>query len=174
MLTLFPVSTQQTYYPIPLILLLRGCFPTHLPHHPNISLHWGIKPSQEQGPPLPLKPEKAPFSSFSPSPNSSIGLLMVSVMTGICIGQDLAKPLRRQLYQAPVSKHALASAILSEFGVCMWNGSPGEAVSGQPFLQYLLHSLFLYFFRQEKFYVKILEMSWWPHPSTSRPCLTSR
>ena len=129
MLTLFPVSTQQTYYPIPLILLLRGCFPTHLPHHPNISLHWGIKPSQEQGPPLPLKPEKAPFSSFSPSPNSSIGLLMVSVMTGICIGQDLAEPLRRQLYQAPVNKNFSASAIVSGCHICMWDGFPSEGQS---------------------------------------------
>jgi hypothetical protein len=35
----------------------------------------------------------------------------------------LAKPLRRQLYQVPVSKHFLASAIVSGFGVYMWDGS---------------------------------------------------
>jgi hypothetical protein len=27
-------------------------------HHPSISLCWGIQPSQEQGPPLPLMPDK--------------------------------------------------------------------------------------------------------------------
>ena len=85
--------------------------------------------------------------SFSPSSNSSIGVLVLSSIVGICIciGQDLAEPLRRQLYQAPVSKHFLASAIVSGFGVCMWDGSPGGAVSGWPFLQSLLHALSLYF-----------------------------
>jgi hypothetical protein len=36
-----------------------------------------------------------------------------------------AEPLRRQLYQAPVSKHFLASTIVSGFGVCIWDGFPG-------------------------------------------------
>jgi hypothetical protein len=44
--------------------------------------------------------------------------------------------------------------------------SPGEAVSVWPFLQSLLHTFSLYFFRQEQFWVKILEMSGWPHAST--------
>ena len=35
------------------------------------------------------------------------------------ICQTLAEPLRRQLYQAPVSKHFLAYAIVSGFGVCI-------------------------------------------------------
>jgi hypothetical protein len=30
-----------------------------------------------------------------------------------------------QLYQVPVSKHFLASAIMAEFGVCRWDGSLG-------------------------------------------------
>ena len=34
-----------------------------------------------------------------------------------CISQALAKPLRRQLYQAPVSKLLLVSAIVSGFEV---------------------------------------------------------
>jgi hypothetical protein len=42
---------------------------------------------------------------------------MVAVSIHICIGQDLTEPLRRQLYQAPVSKHFLASAIVSGFVV---------------------------------------------------------
>ena len=48
----------------------------------------------------------------------------------MCIGQALAEPLRRQLYQAPVSKHLLTSAIVSGFGVCIWDGSPRGTVSG--------------------------------------------
>jgi len=41
--------------------------------------------------------------------------LTVSICIYIC--QALAEPLRRQLYQAPVSMHFLASAIVSGFGV---------------------------------------------------------
>jgi hypothetical protein len=33
--------------------------PPLLSPHPRIPLHWGIKPSQDQGPLLPLKTEKA-------------------------------------------------------------------------------------------------------------------
>jgi hypothetical protein len=39
------------------------------------------------------------------------------------------------------SKHFLASAIVSGFGVCRWDGSLGRAVSGWPFLQPLLYSV---------------------------------
>jgi hypothetical protein len=46
--------------------------------------------------------------------------------------QALAQPLRRQLYQAPVSKHFLAFTIVSAFSVCIQDGSPGGAVSGWP------------------------------------------
>jgi hypothetical protein len=56
----------------------------------------------------------------------------------LCICQVLAEPLRRQLYQAPVRKHLLASTIVSGFGNCIWDGSPGGAVSGWPFFQSLL------------------------------------
>jgi hypothetical protein len=48
----------------------------------------------------------------------------------ICICQALAEPLRRQLYQVPVSKHFLASAIVSGFGDYIWDGSPSGALSG--------------------------------------------
>jgi hypothetical protein len=50
--------------------------------------------------------------------------------------------------KAPVnifSKNFLASAIVSGFGVCMWDGSTGGSVSGWPFLLSLLYSLPLYF-----------------------------
>jgi hypothetical protein len=35
----------------------------------------------------------------------------------------------------------LGISIVSGFGVCMWDGSPGGAVSGWLFLQSLLHSI---------------------------------
>jgi hypothetical protein len=40
----------------------------------------------------------------------------------------------------------LACIIVSGFGVCIWDGSPGVAVSGWPFLQSLLYSVSLYIF----------------------------
>jgi hypothetical protein len=57
--------------------------PTHplSPHHPSIPLHWDIKPSQDQGPLLPVMADR-PFSSFLPSPNSSIGVPMLSPVVG--------------------------------------------------------------------------------------------
>jgi hypothetical protein len=63
----------------------------------------------------------------------------------ICIGLALEEPLREQLYQAPVNKHFLASAIVSGFGVNRWGGFLGGAVSSWPFLQFLLHSLSMHF-----------------------------
>jgi hypothetical protein len=81
------------------------------------------------------------FSSFSPFSNSSITpfsnssptLTLCSVQwlatsIHLCACQALAEALRRQLYQAPVSKHFLASIIMSGFGECVWDGSPGRAV----------------------------------------------
>ena len=52
---------------------------------------------------------------------------------------------RGQSYQAPVSKHFLASATVSGFGVYGWDGSLGGKVSGWPFLQSVLHFLSLHF-----------------------------
>jgi hypothetical protein len=60
-----------------------------------------------------------PFNSFSPFSNSSIGDPVVSPMVGLCIHKALAGPLRRQPYQAPFSKHFLASTIVSGFGNCI-------------------------------------------------------
>jgi hypothetical protein len=42
----------------------------------------------------------------------------------------MAEPLRRQLYQAPVSRLLLASAIVPGFSGCLWDESPSGAVSG--------------------------------------------
>jgi hypothetical protein len=75
------------------------------------------------------------FSSFSPFSNPSIGDHMVSPMVG-CDGPPLymsSSGKARHLYQAPVSKHFLAFSIVSQFGVCIWDGSPSRAVSGWAF-----------------------------------------
>jgi hypothetical protein len=71
-----------------------------------------------------------PFSSFGPFSNSSTGdligdpVLSPIMDTSIClyICQALAEPLKRQLYQAPVSTHLLASTIVSGFVDCIWKG----------------------------------------------------
>jgi hypothetical protein len=58
-----------------------------------------------------------PFSNSSLRTPCSVQWLAVSICLYIC--QALAEPLRRQLYQAPVSKLLLASTIVSRFGVCI-------------------------------------------------------
>jgi hypothetical protein len=206
----FPLSKPSIQFPLP--LLLWGGFPTHPlpPHHPSIHLHWSIEPPQNQGPPLPLMPDKAivfyiwgwshgtghvhslvgglvpgssgvlvgwcccssygvakPFSSLSPSANFSNGVPMLRWMV------DCKHPhlylywpgSGRASQRTPVIKCFLASAIVSEFGVCRWDGSLGSSVSGWPFLLSLLHSLSLHFFREEQFCVNIFEMGGWPHSS---------
>jgi hypothetical protein len=138
MLSPFTISPLKTLYPILLFLAsmsMLSYLPTYPlpPHCCSIPLHWGIKPSQNQWPPLPLMPVKTPSApSIFPltPPLGSLCLVQwLTVRIHICIDQGLAEPLRRQLYQAPVSKHFLASAIVSGFGVCMWDGSLGGAVS---------------------------------------------
>jgi len=62
--------------------------------------------------------------SLTPSLGTPISVQWMAASIRLCICQALAEPLRRQLYQAPVSKHFLASAIFSGFGDCIWDGSP--------------------------------------------------
>ena len=83
--------------------------------------------------------------SLTPPSVSFCSVWWLATTICICIGQALAEALRRHPYQAPVSKYFLASAIVTEFGGCIWDGSLGGAVSRWPFLQSLLHSLSLYF-----------------------------
>jgi hypothetical protein len=52
----------------------------------------------------------------------------MALILHFCICQALAESLRR-LYQAPVSKHFLASKIKSAFSNCIWNGSPDGTVT---------------------------------------------
>jgi hypothetical protein len=75
-----------------------------------------------------------PSSSYSPCPNFSIGVTMVSPIFG-CVHLHLywsgsGKASQGQLYLALVSKHFLASTIVSGIGVSRWDGSLCGAVSG--------------------------------------------
>jgi hypothetical protein len=90
----------------------------------------------------PLAPS---VTSPTPLPGTPCSVQWLASSIPVCICQALADPLRRQLYQAPVSKHFPASTIVSGFGDCIWNGSQGGAVSGWPFLQSLLRTLSPYF-----------------------------
>jgi hypothetical protein len=49
----------------------------------------------------------------------SVPMMAMSIHSYIC--QAMAEPLRRQVYEAPVSKHLLASTIVSGFGDCIWD-----------------------------------------------------
>jgi hypothetical protein len=90
-----------------------------------------------------------PFSSFTPFSNSSTGdqcsVQWLTASICLCICQVLTEPLRRWVYQAPFIKHFLASEIVSGFGKCIWDGSPGGTATGWPFLQSMLHTLSLFF-----------------------------
>jgi hypothetical protein len=72
----------------------------------------------------------------------SVEWLTASIHLWIC--QTLAETLMRQLYQATVSKHLLAFAIVSGFGNCIWDGAPGGAVTGWSLFQSLLQNLSLF------------------------------
>jgi hypothetical protein len=90
----------------------------------------------------------------------------------LCVCQAMAESLRRQLYQAPVSKHFLASTIVSGFGDCMWDGSPGGVwdvdMSNSSFVQnwailgfLLFHEMFSIHIRSVKNCVEILVWIHW-------------
>ena len=57
----FASFPSRTPYPTPLASMRVLPHPTHTlpPHRPIIALHWGIEPSQDQGPLLLLMPNKA-------------------------------------------------------------------------------------------------------------------
>jgi hypothetical protein len=96
--------------------------------------------------PMELQTPSAPsVLSLNPPLGMPCSVQWLAASIHPCICQALVEALRRQLYQAPVSKHFLASALVSGFGDCIWDGFPSGAVSGWPFLQSLLHTLSPYF-----------------------------
>jgi hypothetical protein len=105
---------------------------------------WGYWLVDIDVPPMGLLTTLAPWVlSLAPSLGILCSVQWMSVNIHFCICEALAEPLRRQLYQAPVSKHLLASTIVSGFDDCIWDGSSGRVVSGCPFPQSLLHTLSL-------------------------------
>ena len=92
--------------------------------------------------PMGLQTPSAPsVLSLTPPLGTLCSVQWLAVSIHLCICQPLAEPLRRQLYQAPVSIHLLASKIVPWLGNCIWGESPGGTVSGWPFLQSLLYTL---------------------------------
>ena len=74
-------------------------------------------------PPLRLQTPIASWVlSLDPPLGSLCSVHWLAVSIHFCICQALAEPLRGQLYQTPVSKHLLASTIVSGFSNCMWDG----------------------------------------------------
>ena len=81
--------------------------------------------------PIVLKTPSVPsVLSLNPPLGSlcSVQYLAASIYLYIC--QALAEPLRRQIYQAPINKQLLAFPMMFGFGDCLWDVSPGGAVSG--------------------------------------------
>jgi hypothetical protein len=74
----------------------------------------------------PSAPSALPLTLPLGSPDAIQWLPMVSIY----LSQVLAEPFREQLYQAPVYKRILSSAIVSVVGVYRWNDG---AVSRLPF-----------------------------------------
>ena len=92
-------------------------------------------------PPVELQTPSAPWVlSLAPPLETLCSGQWLAESIHLCIYQE---SLRRQLYEAPVSKHLLATTIVSGFVDCIWNGCPGGAVCEWHFLQSLLHSLSL-------------------------------
>jgi hypothetical protein len=94
----------------------------------EISGYWLV---HIDGPPMGHQTSSAPWRhSLGPSLGilCSVQWMIVSIYFSIC--QALAEPVRRQIYQTPVSKLLLASAIVSGFDVCLCNGSLSGTVSG--------------------------------------------
>jgi len=151
MLSPFPVSSPQIPYPIhPYPASIGMLSHPLLPNHPRIPVHWGSEPSQDQGPLLPLMP---PFSSFSPFPNSSFGVPVISTRAS----QETSISGSCQQALLGISNSVWVWCLhvrwIPRWG-SLWNGlsfSPCSTLC--PCIS----------FRQEKYWVKIFEKGGWPH-----------
>ena len=77
-----------------------------------------------------LQTSSAPWVlSLAPPLGILCSVQWIAVSLHFCIFQAWVEPLRRQLYQVLVSKHLLASIIVSGFGNCIWDRATGEAVT---------------------------------------------
>jgi hypothetical protein len=98
----------------------------HLP--PCVFFDWWFSPKELWGywlvhivvPPMGLQTPSAPLVlSLAPSLGTLCSIQRMAVSIHFYICKALAEPLRRQLYQAPVSKLLLAYTIVSGFGGCL-------------------------------------------------------
>jgi hypothetical protein len=90
--------------------------------------------------PMGLQTPSAPWIlSLAPPLGTLCFIQWMTVSIHFCICQALPRPHRRELNQVPVSKHLLASTTVSEFGGCIWDGFPGEAVSGWSMFPSTIH-----------------------------------
>ena len=105
MLSSFLVSSPETPYTCPSPCLYKGAHPpTHSlpPPCPGIPLHWGMEPSQDQGPPLPLMPDKAilcyicSWSHGFLHVYSLVGDLVPGSSGGVCLVDIAVLPMRLQ------------------------------------------------------------------------------
>jgi hypothetical protein len=69
--------------------------------------------------------------SVAPLLGTLCSIQWMAISINFCICQTLVEPIMRLLYQVPVSQLLLASTIVSGLGGCLWDGSPGRAVSAQ-------------------------------------------
>lgn len=93
---------------------------------------------------LPMRlqnPSTPSVLSLTPQLGTPRSVQWLAANIHLCICKALAGPLRRLPYQASFTIHFLASIIVSGFGNCIWDESPGGTVSGWPFLQSLLYTL---------------------------------
>ena len=110
---------------------------------PCVSFDWWFSPKELWGswlvhinvPPMGLQTPSAPWVfSLAPSLGTQCSVQWMAVSSHFCICQALAESLRKQLNQAPVSRFLLASAIVSWFGGCLWDGSQvGQSLDGHSF-----------------------------------------
>jgi hypothetical protein len=100
----------------------------HMQLEPCVLFGWWFSPWELRGgqeywlvhivvPPIGLQVPSAPLVlSLAPPLGTLCSVQWLAENINFCICQELAEPLRRQLYQASVSKHLLASTIVTEFG----------------------------------------------------------
>jgi hypothetical protein len=92
-----------------------------------------------------LQTPSAPFVlSLTPPLGTPCSGQWLAVSICLCIYKTLAEPLRRQLYQTPVSVHFLESIIVSTLLTVYRMDLLDGSVSGFPLPQSLLHTLYPY------------------------------
>ena len=116
MLSPFSISPQKSPIPSPSSCLCEGApQPTHrmpLPY-PHKPLHWGIEPSRDQGPHLPLMPNKASSVTYTPRAMChSMCIACLVVRTYCCSSYGVATPF------GPFSNSSTGDPVISSMVGC--------------------------------------------------------